>query len=63
MAPARGDTKPCTADGCAGTMQFDRRRNQAALVSAQRPAYTDNVGLDDRGWVCDTEPAHFRKAE
>ena len=60
MPSERGDTKPCTAVGCVGTMQFGRRREMETRVSAPDPAST-NVGLDDKGWVCSTEPAHFRK--
>jgi hypothetical protein len=64
MASARGDTKPCTAEGCAGTMQYDRRGDGGARANGpQRPEGPANFALDDKGWVCNTEPAHFRKAE
>jgi hypothetical protein len=54
MAPARGDSKPCTHAECAGTMQFGREplRQVGAAMS----------GDGARGWVCSENPGHFRVA-
>jgi len=54
MAPARGDSKPCTHAECAGTMQFGREplRQVGAAMS----------GDGARGWVCSENPSHFRVA-
>ena len=68
MASSRGDTKPCTAVDCGGTMQFGRRKDgeassasKSAAVPARDRRPTD-AGLDDKGWVCSTDPTHFRQA-
>jgi hypothetical protein len=54
MAPARGDSKPCTHAECAGTMQFGREpfRQVGPAIS----------GDGARGWVCSENPGHFRVA-
>jgi hypothetical protein len=61
MAAARGDSKPCTAADCAGTMQFGRRRDNDA-----RPPVVDRSGhaviaMNGKGWVSDADPNHFRQ--
>ena len=54
MAPARGDSKPCTHAECAGTMQFGREP-----LRQVGPAMS---GDGARGWVCSENPGHFRVA-
>jgi hypothetical protein len=62
MVAARGDRKPCTAADCAGTMQFGRRRdNDARSPGVLRLVEPANVAMDDKGWVCHSDPAHFRQ--
>ena len=57
MHPAKGDQKPCTSAGCAGTMQFGRE-------SANHPARAAAPGsADPTGWICSDDPAHFFKAD
>jgi hypothetical protein len=54
MASARGDRKPCTHAGCAGTMQFGRQ---------PLPRTSAAVAMDgERGWLCSSEPGHFQLA-
>lgn len=50
IRPSRGDRKPCTVPGCAGTMQFGRRTGSIQQLSG----HSDGVS----GWSCDggTEP-------
>jgi hypothetical protein len=62
MRPARGDSRPCTSDGCHGTMQFMRESDNDArraepLLSAAAAAVEDRMG-----WMCSLEPDHFRSA-
>ena len=59
MRPARGDSRPCTSSGCAGTMQFMRESDN----DARRPekAVPATSAAEDRmGWMCSVEPGHFR---
>jgi hypothetical protein len=64
MTASRGDTKPCTALDCAGTMQFGRRGDSDARTPAlRRPADRADVAMDAKGWVCKADPAHFRQDE
>ena len=62
MAPSRGDSKPCTAADCAGTMQFGRRwENDTPTPVAHRRVDPPDATMDDKGWVCNTNPHHFRQ--
>jgi hypothetical protein len=62
MAASRGDRKPCTASNCAGTMQFGRRSDNSARTPVVRGGDARlSVRMDDKGWVCNTDPRHFRK--
>ena len=59
MRSARGDSQPCTAFGCAGTMQFRRESDN----DARRPDHSAAASappVEDRlGWMCTLEPDHF----
>ena len=48
---ARGDTRPCSRDGCEGLMQYGREPERAGSV--MDPA----AGI--LGWVCNRTPEHF----
>jgi hypothetical protein len=62
MSASRGDRKPCTAANCAGTMQFGRRSDNSLRTPVVRSGEAQlYVGMDDKGWVCNTDPDHFRK--
>lgn len=62
MAASRGDSKPCTAANCPGTMQFGRRSdNDAQIVVAHRPMDLPEPAMDHKGWVCNADPNHFRQ--
>jgi hypothetical protein len=58
---ARGDRKPCTAANCAGTMQFGRRSDNYARTPVVRSEDLLRVGMDDKGWVCNTDSSHFQE--
>lgn len=58
MTASRGDSKPCIAANCAGTMQFGRRSDNYA--PARHADDRLHVGMDDKGWVCSIDPNHFR---
>jgi hypothetical protein len=60
MTASRGDRKPCTAPNCVGTMQFGRRSDNDAQTHVARAGRPHDVRIDDTGWRCDTDPAHFR---
>lgn len=45
IRPSRGDRKPCTVAGCAGTLQFGRRISSFEQLSGH-----SDVGS---GWCCD----------
>jgi hypothetical protein len=53
MSDARGDSKPCTRTGCAGTMQFGRA--PLPRGPSMRPAD------GERGWVCSEKAEHFQR--
>lgn len=59
MKSARGDSQPCTASGCTGTMQFRRESDN----DARRPEPSRRQALsadgDRLGWMCTVEPDHF----
>ena len=60
MRPARGDSRPCTSSGCAGTMQFMRESDNDAR-RPEAPVRISTSAADDRmGWMCSSEPGHFR---
>jgi hypothetical protein len=62
MTAARGDSKPCTGVDCAGTMQFGRRGDNVARAPvARNPVAVRDVAMDVKGWVCNTDPDHFRQ--
>jgi hypothetical protein len=62
MTASRGDTKPCTAPDCVGTMRFGRRRdNDTGTSDVPRLVDSTSVAMEDKGWVCNAEPAHFRR--
>jgi hypothetical protein len=62
MTASRGDRKPCTAANCAGTMQFGRRSDNYARTPVVRSAEDRlRVGMDDQGWVCDTDSSHSQE--
>jgi len=52
MSAARGDRKPCTRQGCLGTMQFGRER----LPHGPTLRATDG----ERGWICSEKAEHFQ---
>lgn len=54
MSAERGDQKPCTRTGCAGTMQFGREPlpKTAAMTTAD----------GERGWICTEKVEHFQLA-
>ena len=52
MAAARGDRKPCTRNGCLGTMQFGRE------PLPQGP--TMRAADGQRGWICSAKAEHFQ---
>lgn len=54
MAAARGDRKPCTRNGCLGTMQFGRE----PLPHGPTMNATDG----ERGWICSEKAEHFQLA-
>ncbi len=53
MAAARGDRKPCTRNGCSGTMQFGR----------EPVSHGPTAGASDgeRGWICSARTDHFQR--
>jgi hypothetical protein len=62
MTASRGDTKPCTVTHCVGTMRFGRRRdNDLRTRGVLRRVDPTNVAMDNKGWVCSSDPAHFRQ--
>jgi hypothetical protein len=62
MTASRGDSKPCTVAGCAGRMQFGRRRdNDAPTPVTRRRVDLPAVRMDDKGWVCNANMDHFRQ--
>jgi hypothetical protein len=62
MAASRGDSKPCTAARCPGTMQFGRRRdNYARRPVARRSIDLQDPAMEHKGWVCNADPNHFRQ--
>jgi hypothetical protein len=62
MTASRGDTKPCTSADCVGTMRFGRRRdNDARTPGVPCVVEPTIVAMDDKGWVCNSDPAHFRQ--
>jgi hypothetical protein len=64
MSASRGDTKPCTATECAGTMQFGRRSdNDRSAPDVRRPGVRPDIEMEAKGWVCSAEPNHFRREE
>ena len=48
---ARGDTRPCTREGCTGTMQYGRE--------PERAGSTVKTSAGIPGWVCSQAPEHF----
>jgi hypothetical protein len=54
MSAARGDSKPCTRNGCLGTMQFGRE----SLPHGPTMRATDGK----RGWNCSENAEHFQLA-
>lgn len=60
MEPARGDSRPCTCPGCAGTMQFGRESDNAAAPARSVPSTL--IARDAKGWVCSKDPDHFKRA-
>jgi hypothetical protein len=54
MSAARGDRKPCTRNGCPGTMQFGRE----PLPHGPTMRATDG----ERGWNCSKSAEHFQLA-
>ena len=52
MSAARGDRKPCTRNGCLGTMQFGRE------PLPQSPTMRAADGR--RGWICSAIAEHFQ---
>jgi hypothetical protein len=62
LRPARGDSRPCTLTGCLGTMQFARESdNDARRAPGTVPLAPAAAAAHDRmGWMCSTEPDHFR---
>jgi hypothetical protein len=64
MPASRGDRKPCTADGCTGTMQFGRlSNNEPATAAAAATRGVARPKHDPTGWVCSKIPAHFRQSD
>jgi hypothetical protein len=62
MTASRGDSKPCTAADCSGTMQFGRRSdNYARIAVARHPMDPPDPEMEHKGWVCNTDPNHFRQ--
>jgi hypothetical protein len=62
MTASRGDSKPCTVANCHGTMQFGRRSdNHALTVVALRSMDPPDPAMDQKGWVCNADPNHFRQ--
>jgi hypothetical protein len=62
MTASRGDSKPCTIADCPGTMRFARRSdNHAEIAVARRPMDLPDPAMDDKGWVCNADPNHFRQ--
>jgi hypothetical protein len=60
MKSARGDSQPCTASGCGGTMQF-RRESDNEARRPERPVPASTLAGEDRlGWMCGLEPDHFQ---
>jgi hypothetical protein len=60
MHPARGDSKPCSIAGCAGTMQFGRRLQNVPRTNGGPPE-PPRSAFDAPGWICSKEPGHFRE--
>jgi hypothetical protein len=61
MQPARGDRRPCSCEGCTGTMQFGRHSDNAEPTT--RDTATPAVSrVDPTGWVCSADRDHFRQA-
>ena len=60
MHPSRGDRKPCSVEGCGGTMQFGRRRQNAGAGAGAAPKPSP-AALDDAGWFCSSDADHFRE--
>ena len=61
MAPARGDLRPCTDEGCKGTMQFRRESENDARKDAGAAPAKSAGGQDPMGWSCSKDPDHFVK--
>lgn len=61
MASSRGDTKPCTAAGCTGSMQFGRRGDDVRVAPVRDRSGEAVAAPETKGWVCSREPDHFRQ--
>jgi len=62
LSTSRGDTKPCSIAGCAGMMRFARRSdNDPETALAGRPMDLPDPAMDQKGWVCNVDPDHFRQ--
>jgi hypothetical protein len=62
MTSVRGDTKPCTIADCRGTMQFGRLSdNYAETAVARHPMDLPDPAMEQKGWVCNADPNHFRQ--
>jgi hypothetical protein len=62
MTASRGDTKPCIAADCTGIMRFGRRRDNDTRTPAVRLG-PQATAMDDKGWVCNVVPDHFRQEQ
>ena len=60
MRPARGDSRPCTSEGCAGTMQYARESDNDARRPTRLLTAVAAAAGDRMGWMCSAVPDHFR---
>lgn len=63
MPAERGDQRPCTSSGCAGTMQYGRESDNDARQTpvAGRPVFA--ASSETKGWICSKETSHFLKGD
>lgn len=62
MRPARGDSRPCSSAGCDGTMRWMRESENDARRPEQLVRAATSAAEDRMGWMCSSEPGHFRYA-
>lgn len=63
--PQENDKKPCTAEGCAGTMTFSKTARPPGWGAGSASEGGQVVwGAEEQpGWDCDQDREHFEPAE